>query len=148
MDGAQFIGQSRDLESIGYGGTTIDDIAAAVLTAEGRVLVPDGDPARGAFFRSDQFEFAKMGVPAFYTHYGTDIIGRPAGYGAQKRDDYIANFYHKVTDEIQPWWDFDGAAEDTRTLFKIGDDIANGDRWPEWKAGSEFKARRDEMMAR
>ncbi|HVU17160.1 MAG TPA: M28 family metallopeptidase [Candidatus Didemnitutus sp.] len=146
MDGAQFIGRSRDLESIGYGGSTIDDLAAAELAAEGRVLVPDGDPGRGAFFRSDQFEFAKVGVPAFYTHYGTDIIGKPAGYGAEKRDDYIANFYHKVTDEIQPWWDFEGAAEDTRTLFKIGYDIANGDRWPEWKSGSEFKARRDEMM--
>lgn len=146
MDGIQFLGPSRDLEVIGYGNTTIDDIAATCLAKEGRVLVPDGDPGKGSFFRSDQFEFAKQGVPAFYTHYGTDIIGQPPGYGAQKRDEYVANDYHKVTDELKPWWDFQGAAQDTRILFEIGYDIADGDKWPEWKPGTEFKARRDAMM--
>jgi Zn-dependent M28 family amino/carboxypeptidase len=146
MDGAQFLGPSRDLEVIGFGNTTIDDLAGKYLAEAGRVLVPDSDPGKGAFFRSDQFEFAKVGVPAFYTHYGTDIIGQPPGYGAQKRDEYIANDYHKVTDEIRPWWDFVGAAQDTQILFKVGYNIADGDRWPEWKPGTEFKARRDAML--
>jgi Zn-dependent M28 family amino/carboxypeptidase len=147
IDGMQFLGPSHDLEVIGYGNTTIDDLAATYLAKESRVLVPDGDPGKGSFYRSDQFEFAKVGVPAFYTHYGTDIIGQPPGYGAQKRDEFIANNYHKVTDEIQPWWNFDGAVQDTRILFEVGYDIANGDKWPEWKPGTEFKARRDAMMS-
>jgi Zn-dependent M28 family amino/carboxypeptidase len=146
MDIMQFLGPSHDLEVIGYGNTTIDDIAAGYVAQAGRVLVPDGDPGKGSFFRSDQFEFAKQGVPAFYPHYGTDIIGQPPGYGVQKRDEYVANDYHKVTDEIKPWWDLNGAAQDTQILFDIGYDIANGDKWPEWKAGTEFKARREAML--
>jgi len=146
IDGAQFLGPSRDLEAIGYGNTTIDELAAAWLARDGRVLTPDSEPEKGYFFRSDEFEFAKMGVPAFYTHYGVDIVGQPPGYGAAKRAEYLANDYHKVTDEIRPWWNFEGAALDTKLFFEVGWEIANGDRWPEWKPGSEFKARREEML--
>jgi len=85
-------------------------------------------------------------VPSFYTKAGIDIIGRPAGYGMQKRDEYIALYYHKVGDEIQPWWDFSGAAEDARFLFELGREIADGTTWPEWSPGNEFKGRRDQMM--
>jgi hypothetical protein len=63
------------------------------------------------------------------------------------RDYYVANDYHKVTDEIKPWWDLRGAADDADMLFRMGLAVAQGDTWPEWKPGCEFKARRDEMMA-
>jgi Zn-dependent M28 family amino/carboxypeptidase len=146
MDGAQFIGPSRDLEVVGSGNSTIDGLAARLLAKSGRVLTPDSQPEKGSFYRSDHFEFAKVGVPSFYTKAGIDIIGRPAGYGMQKRDEYIALYYHKVGDEIQPWWDFSGAAEDARFLFELGREIADGTTWPEWNPGNEFKARRDQMM--
>jgi Zn-dependent M28 family amino/carboxypeptidase len=147
IDGMQLAGPSRDLQVIGYGNSTLDDLAASVLAREGRVLVPDAEPEKGYFYRSDHFEFAKVGVPAFYTGKGIDIIGKPAGYGQQRRDEYIRNDYHKVTDEIKPWWDIRGAAQDAGVLFRIGLELARGDSWPQWKPGSEFKARRDAMMA-
>jgi hypothetical protein len=52
-----------------------------------------------------------------------------------------------VSDEIKPWWDLRGAAQDADLLFQIGQDLADTGTWPVWKAGSEFKSRRDEMMA-
>ena len=133
---------------IGYGNSTLDDIAATILAKSGRTLTPDTEPEKGYFYRSDHFEFAKQGVPAFYTHYGVDIIGQPAGYGREKRDAFIANDYHKVTDEIKPWWDFEGTATDTRLYFEIGRQVADSDTWPEWKPGTEFKAKRDAMLKR
>ena len=147
IDGMGTAGPSRDLEVIGYGNSTIDDIANDLLKKEGRVLVPDQQPEKGGFYRSDHFEFAKVGVPAFYAHGGDDIIGKPEGYGRQRRDEYTANDYHKVSDEIKPWWDLRGAAQDADLLFQIGQDLADTGTWPVWKAGSEFKSRRDEMMA-
>jgi len=146
IDGGQFIGPSRDIEVIGYGNSTLDELAAAILKKSGRVLVPDTEPGKGFFFRSDHFEFAKEGVPAFYTHYGVDIIGKPAGYGKAKRDAYTKDNYHKVTDQIEPWWDFEGAAADTRLFFDLGRQVADGDQWPEWKPGTEFKAKRDASL--
>ena len=146
MDGAQTVGPSRDLEVIGYGNSTLDDLAAALLKKSNRVLVPDTQPEKGYFYRSDHFEFAKEGVPAFYTHAGKDIIGQPAGYGKKRADTYTAVDYHKVTDEIKDWWDFSGAALDTRLFFDLGTEVANGPKWPAWKSGAEFKAKRDAML--
>jgi Zn-dependent M28 family amino/carboxypeptidase len=146
MDGAQTKGPSRDIEVIGYGNSTLDDLAAAILKKTNRVLVPDTEPQKGYFYRSDHFEFAKEGVPAFYTHSGKDIIGQPAGYGKKRSDEYTAEDYHKVSDEIKPWWDFEGAATDTRLFFELGREVANTAKWPEWKPGTEFKAKRDAML--
>jgi len=148
MDGAQFIGPSRDLEDIGYGKSDLDDLSAAILARSGRTLVPDTEPEKGYYYRSDHFEFAKVGVPSFFTHYGVEIVGRPADYGPQKRDEYVALNYHKVGDTIKSWWDLRGAAEDAQFLFELGREIADGDRWPEWRADCEFKARRDAMLRR
>jgi Zn-dependent M28 family amino/carboxypeptidase len=146
IDGGQDIGPARDIEVIGYGNSTLDDIAAAILKKENRTLTPDTEAEKGFFYRSDHFEFAKEGVPAFYTHYGIDIIGQPAGYGEAKRAEFIAKDYHQVSDEIKDWWDFSGTAADVRLYFEIGRQVANGDKWPEWKPGTEFKAKRDAML--
>ncbi len=147
MDGAQTVGPARDLEVVGYGNSTLDDLAAQLLARDHRVLRPDTEPEKGSFYRSDHFEFAKVGVPAFYTKGGVDIIGRPAGYGQAKRDEYTANDYHKVTDEIKPWWNLRGAVPDEQLLFHLGLEVAQGETWPTWKPGCEFKATRDAMMA-
>jgi len=146
MDGAQTNGPSRDLEVIGYGNSTLDDLAATLLKKANRVLVPDTDPAKGYFYRSDHFEFAKEGVPAFYTKRGTDLLGQPAGYGKKRDEDYTSADYHKVSDEIKPWWNFEGTAQDTQFLYDLGREVANTSKWPEWKPGTEFKAKRDAML--
>ena len=75
-----------------------------------------------------------------------DFIGRPSGYGMQKRDYYIANDYHKPSDKIKADWDLSGAVADIQLLFEEGNALAQGGDWPQWKAGSEFKARRDAML--
>ncbi len=148
IDGMALAGPSRTVEVVGYGNSTLDDLAADVVKKQGRRLLPEADPEKGHFYRSDHFEFAKVGVPAFYTNAGLEIIGRPEGYGRQRRDEYVANDYHKVTDEIKPWWDLRGAALDASLLFQMGETLATDPAaWPEWKAGCEFKGRRDAAMA-
>jgi Zn-dependent M28 family amino/carboxypeptidase len=143
----QLAGPSLDIEVVGYGNSTLDDVAGDILKSTGRILVPETDPEKGSFYRSDHFEFAKAGVPAFYTKSGLQIVGKPADYGRMRRDEYIAKDYHKVTDEIKPWWDLYGAAMDADLLYRIGLTVAQGDTWPAWKPGCEFKARRDAMLA-
>ena len=110
-------------------------------------MVPDEQPEKGGFYRSDHFEFAKVGVPAFYSNEGLEIIGQDPGYGRMRHDDFYRSDYHRVTDEIKPWWDLRGGAQDADMMFQMGLRIAADDAWPQWKDGCEFKARRDAMMA-
>ena len=65
-------------------------------------------------------------MPALDPDPGTDYIGKPAGYGKQKRDYYTENDYHKPSDEVKPDWDLSGAVEDLRVFFEIGDKVGTG----------------------
>ncbi len=146
MDGANPFGRTSDIEVIGHGASTIDDIAFAVAKEQRRELKPDSHPERGSYYRSDHFEFAKVGVPAFYAKSGRHFIGQPADYGEKIINEYIAKDYHQPSDEVKPEWTFAGGAQDTEFLLQIGLRVANDARWPEWKPGSEFKARREAML--
>jgi Zn-dependent M28 family amino/carboxypeptidase len=146
MDGLNQWGKTSDLTIVGLGNSTLDDTAAAVLKEHGRTVTADPEPEKGFFYRSDHFEFAKQGVPAFDPDSGVNYVGKPEGYGKQKRDEYTEHDYHKPSDEVKPDWDLSGAVEDLRVYFEIGYRVAQNDTFPEWKSGTEFKARRDAMM--
>jgi len=147
MDGFNQWGRTKDVVVVGYGNSTLEDILADVVRPSGRVLAPDPEPEKGYFYRSDHFEFAKMGVPALYLDSGEDFIGKDPSYGKQKRDEYTTKDYHKPSDEVKPDWDLGGAVEDARALFEVGYRVTTATTWPTWKAGTEFKARRDSVMA-
>jgi len=146
MDGVNQWGRTKDITVIGYGNSTLDDVLRDLATPLGRTLAPDAEPEKGFFYRSDHFEFAKQGVPALYVEAGIDFIGKPAGYGRQKRDEYTSNDYHKPSDEMKPDWDLSGAVEDLRLLYAVGFRVASDPVWPAWKPGTEFKATRDAML--
>jgi Zn-dependent M28 family amino/carboxypeptidase len=148
IDGLPVWGKSRDIEDVSDGNNTMADVLAAAAKRRDRVVKPNSAPERGTFYRADHFEFAKRGVPALYTKAGQEIIGKSPEFAKQKTEEYIANLYHQPGDEVDPNWDLSGAVADTQLLFEVGYAIANGNTWPEWKPGTEFKAKRDEMLAR
>jgi Zn-dependent M28 family amino/carboxypeptidase len=146
MDGANQWGKTKDVVVIGLGNSTLDELLTEAARKQGRTVKPDAEPEKGFFYRSDHFEFAKLGVPALYPDSGTEYIGKPESYGQQKRDEYTQRDYHKVSDDIKPDWDLAGAVDDAQLIFEVGYAVANGDRYPEWKPGTEFKAKREEML--
>jgi Zn-dependent M28 family amino/carboxypeptidase len=146
MDGLNVWGKTRDIEDISFGNSDLDDMLAASAARHGRVMNPNSQPEKGSFYRADQFEFSKVGLPSLYTGAGKDVIGKPAEFGQQKKDEFVAKHYHQPSDEVNPAWDLSGGAEDVQLLFEVGYQVANGDKYPEWKPGTEFKAKRDEMM--
>jgi len=148
IDSANTWGRTRDVNVIGFGQSTLEDMLREVATAKERTLSPDAEPEKGRYYRSDHFEFAKAGVPGLFLQAGVQFFGKPVEFGPQKIDAYTANDYHKVTDEIKSDWDLSGAADDARLLFEVGLKVTNGEDHPKWKTGSEFKARREEMLKR
>jgi Zn-dependent M28 family amino/carboxypeptidase len=148
MDALNIYGRTKDLTVVGLGASDLDDYARDAAAAQGRVLRADPKPENGGYFRSDHFPFAKQGVPAINAGGGDDYIGKPAGWGQQVQDAYTAQHYHKPSDEIRPDWDLSGALEDLQIYYAIASRAADTARWPDWKPGSEFKARRDRMLAK
>ncbi|MGA1368100.1 MAG: M28 family metallopeptidase [Blastocatellia bacterium] len=142
-DGINQWGRTRDITVIGLGNSTLDDLLAEAARLQNRTLSPDAEPEKGFFYRSDHFEFAKQGVPALNTDAGTDYLDKPAGYAQQTRDEYTARDYHGLSDEIKPNWDLSGAVEDLQLFLMVGYRVAQNPAWPEWKPGTEFKAKRD-----
>jgi Zn-dependent M28 family amino/carboxypeptidase len=146
IDGLNQWGRTSDIVVVGLGNSTLDDLLREAASAEGRTVAPDPESEKGFFYRSDHFEFARQGVPALYTDPGVVYVDKPAGFGEQKRDEYTANDYHAVSDEIKPDWDLSGAAADLALLFRVGLNVAQSAAFPEWMPGTEFKATRDAMM--
>jgi Zn-dependent M28 family amino/carboxypeptidase len=146
MDGLNPWGPTRDVSVPGMGNSTLEDLLQTEAARQRRSVIPDAEPEKGGFFRADHFEFAKVGVPTLYFSSGLDYVGKPPGYGRQKRDEFTVNDYHKPTDTIKPDWDLSGAIQDLELFFAVGQAVANGERWPEWKKDSEFRARRAAML--
>lgn len=145
-DGVNQWGRTKDITMVGDDNSTLIDLLREAAAAQSRIVNPDPEPEKGFYYRSDHFEFAKQGVPALYTNSGTDYVGKDANFGKLKRDEYTKNDYHKVSDQIKPDWDLAGAVDDAQLLTMIGYRVAQAEKYPEWKAGTEFKAKRDESL--
>ena len=143
MDVLNQWGRTRDLTIVGMGQSELDDVAAEVAERLGRVLQPDPEPEKGFYYRSDHFSFARVGIPAFYADPGVDYLDKPPGYGIEKRQEYTANDYHAVSDEVKPDWDLSGAVEDLTFLYRMGARLAAPGEWPAWSETSEFRAVRE-----
>jgi len=146
MDSWNVHGRTKDLTLVGFGASDLDDYARDAAAEQGRVVHGDAEPEKGFYYRSDHFNFAKQGVPAIDPNGGVDYIGKPAEYGTQVRDEWTEKRYHTPKDVVMPDWDLSGTNEDLRVLFAVGYRVAQADRFPEWKPGNEFKAKREAML--
>jgi Zn-dependent M28 family amino/carboxypeptidase len=146
MDVINLWGRTRDIVSVGLGNTTLDDALLEAAKGQGRTVGGDPEPEKGSFYRSDHFEFAKVGVPALNAKAGIDYIGKPSDYGKAKRDEYTQKDYHKVSDEVKDGWDLSGAEQDMQLLMEVGYKVAQGSKYPEWKPGTEFKGAREASL--
>ena len=146
MDSLNVWGETKDITVIGLGNSTLDETVRTIARRQGRSVRPDPEPEKGYFYRSDHFEFAKEGVPALYAESGVDYVGKPEGWGLEVREKYTAEDYHKPSDEVKSDWDLSGMVTDVRLLFQVGYQVANQEELPRWTPGTEFKAKREEML--
>ena len=142
MDHLGLFGPAHDFSTVGEN-TLLDELAAAGAK-HGRTLSPDPTPEAGNFFRSDHFPLSKAGVPAISLRPGDDLVNGGKVRGAALRAEFYKSQYHQPKDEWNEKLDFTGEAEDVTLLYETGRPLADSTRWPEWKAGSEFKALRDQ----
>ena len=146
-DGGNIWGHTHDVTFIGLGKSNIDTLVESIAAEQGRVVKPDQFADRGYYYRSDQFSFAKIGVPAMYLDTGMDFVDRPADWGRQQVNHYTDVNYHQPSDEYDDSWNFDGMIADALLGYWTGLAIANADDTPAWAEGDEFEAARLEALA-
>jgi Zn-dependent M28 family amino/carboxypeptidase len=142
VDSVNKWGRTTDLGMLGLGKSSLDAVVKQVAAEQGREVHGDPFPDRGAFYRSDQFELARIGVPVVAIRGGPSYVGRPPGWGAAQHEAFERTDYHQVTDEYRGDWDLAGAVEDAQLDLIVGLRVANAPSLPQWKPGDEFEKAR------
>ncbi|HEY8119995.1 MAG TPA: M28 family peptidase [Myxococcota bacterium] len=146
FDGAAISGRSASVEIIGRGKSSLEDLLALSAARQQRAVVDEVFPDRGFYYRSDQLNFARIGVPALYYRSATDVRGKPEEWGREQRIQWEATKYHQPSDELDASWDLTGAVEDAQLGFWVGAAAAEARAMPSWRPGDEFEARRQEAL--
>ncbi|MHC1773859.1 MAG: M28 family peptidase [Lentimicrobium sp.] len=134
-----YYGRMKDVMVTGYGQSELEDYLKEFADLQDRYILPDPNPETGMYFRGDQFSFAKAGVPGLYARGNCDSREHGKEWMHQKEKEWLANNYHKPTDQYNDDWDLSGVEEDAKLLFRVGLKLANESTFPGWKEGSEFK---------
>ena len=140
-------GPMHDIVVVGNGSSELEAYLEEAAAAQGRHLVEEPNPERGYYYRSDHFNFAKAGVPALYAESGEDSVEFGSQWGAEQAQDYNENRYHAPSDEYDPSWNLEGAAQDILLYFDVASKLSRESRFPNWLEGNEFKGIRDATSA-
>jgi Zn-dependent M28 family amino/carboxypeptidase len=143
IDAMSTFGPSKDIVVTGLGNSELDDVLKGIADKQGRVLHEEATPESGFYFRSDHFNFAKAGVPALYAEGGEDLVQGGSAAGRKAAEAYTEERYHKPADQFDPNWNLEGTMQDLDTLYQVGRILADGNTWPNWRAGNPFRAARD-----
>lgn len=137
------LGKMKDVIVVGKGQSELDEYIDEAAQKEGRYTRGEPDPSSGFYFRSDHFNFAKIGVPSLYIENGTVSVEHGEAWGEAQKEEFISKKYHSPADEYSTSWDLSSIIEDMQLLFSVGYKLGNESTFPKWKPGSEFKAIRE-----
>jgi Zn-dependent M28 family amino/carboxypeptidase len=140
LDVMNLYGRTADVSALGVEHSTLGKTFTAAAAAEGlKVTTNEDGLVRGAYFRSDHFPLARAGVPGTSVEAGSSFMGKPAGYGKEQKDKYVADRYHQPSDEILPWFTYDGAIQQLRVTVRTAVSVADAPSQPRWQPTSEFR---------
>jgi Zn-dependent M28 family amino/carboxypeptidase len=147
MDAMSWGGPTRDVSVIGFGASELEEYLAVAAKTQDRVLRMEPTPEKGFFYRSDHFNFAKVGVPALYFKMGVEDREKGVEWARARQAEYTLRDYHKPSDEWRPGTDLRGSLEDLALLHAVGARLAREKRFPNWYPSSEFRSARDRTFA-
>jgi Zn-dependent M28 family amino/carboxypeptidase len=148
MDALGDYGTTNDFAVTGKGQNDLEDYVNDFAGQQDKKVVGDKNPGAGSYYRSDHFNFAKVGVPALDINTGAESTEHGLAWGKQQQKEYNDKHYHQPSDNYSPDMDANGMAQVASLLFNIGNELANESTFPGWKVGSEFKAIREKSMGK
>lgn len=121
-----------DVIAFGAEHSTLGPIVARAAGRDKVSLSPDPIPEQGVFTRSDHYMFVKQGIPSVF------LVTGYAGAGKAANEDFEANHYHQVSDDLKVKFDWDAGAKFARINYLIAREIADAPEAPRWYEGSFF----------
>jgi Zn-dependent M28 family amino/carboxypeptidase len=146
MDALGNFGETNDFSITGKGQNDLEDYVERLAKQEEKKVTGDKNPGAGGYYRSDHFNFAKVGVPALDINNGAESTLHGEAWGKKQQKEYNDKHYHQPSDNYSAAMNADGMAQVANLLFKIGDELANETTFPGWKKGSEFREVREKSM--
>jgi len=149
LDVMNLYGRTRDISAVGLDQSSLAAVFTRAAAAEGLKVTLNRDALlKGFFFRSDHFPFARAGVPGLSLESGLSFVGKPADYGQKLKDEYTEKRYHQPSDQVLPWFNYNGAAQQLRVIVRTAVAVADATQPPRWNPGSEFREAGRKRMAR
>jgi Zn-dependent M28 family amino/carboxypeptidase len=140
LDVLNLHGRTRDFSALGLDQSTLGQTMTLAARAEGLKVTTNQEALlQGSYYRSDHFSLAKAGVPGTSLKTGNDFVGRPAAWGKEQSDRYVAERYHQPSDEVAPWFNYDGAVQQLRVTVRTAVAVGAAAHPPAWSANSEFR---------
>ena len=121
-----------DVIAFGAEHSTLGPIVARAAGRDKVSLSPDPIPEQGVFTRSDHYMFVRQGVPSVF------LVTGYAGAGKAANEDFEANHYHQVSDDLNVKFDWNAGAKFARINYLIAREIADAPEAPRWYEGSFF----------
>jgi len=147
FDGANLYGRTRDIAANGSDQSSLLGALQAAARLEGLQVTDDSAGMyRGTFFRSDNFPFARAGIPSLSFEPGSNYVGRPKDYAKKMQEEFTTKRYHRPQDEFGPWYSLDGAVAETRVGLRTAIYAADASGQPTWDVDSEFRAVGEERV--
>jgi Zn-dependent M28 family amino/carboxypeptidase len=132
-------GRATVLGNTGYGYTTMDTIFRSLGQKRG---LPYVEPHISSFSASDQYMFARRGVPSVFASVGSEsLLLSDAAIDSIE----AASKVHTPFDEIFPVWNLESAAVEAGIMFEAGVIVANKTLPPRWLVNNEFTTTRHSL---
>lgn len=120
---------------LGLAESSLGDVATEMAKELGLETLPDPQPLRNTFIRSDQYSFIREGVPSLAMKVGF----KPDSPEAATQKQWLTERYHAPSDDLNQPVDLDAAGKFEDLLSAIAVTVANQDARPQWKPDSFFK---------
>ena len=133
---------TKDIELVGGGRVSLESDLRRIAEAQHLRVIDEPAIEAGWYFRSDQFPFARRGVPAITFRAGRNLIEGGVQRGTALVTDYNAKRYHQPSDTFDPSWTFAGTAQEATVAYELGRQVANSAIWPTWNNNIEYSALR------
>jgi Zn-dependent M28 family amino/carboxypeptidase len=113
----------------------LGDQATQVAQSFNVRVLPDLQPLRNSFIRSDQYSFVRHGIPSLNMEIGFD----PGSPEQKIFKDWLTRNYHAPSDDTSQPINFSAAALYEEIMRKLLLSVANADERPHWKSDSFFR---------
>jgi len=140
IDGIAFIDNFNSLVAVGAEYSTIAHFLLPILSENSCYLsqIPGNFIQSESFYFSDQYAFARAGIPSILIADGPDYVNLSSEESIEKLINYAGNIYHTPFDDLNLQIDLNAAIKHTRITHQFILNLANSIDIPKWRPDAPF----------